>query len=146
MLCFAVSVIHGDFQFENVIYNPRDDEFTCIDWRTDFGGDSYGDVYYDMAKRLGGILLDYQAVKADKLEYNEHSDSAVLNDCRIENSLHYEMQLQKYCKTMGLDWHKVILLVPIIYLNMSPLHDAPFDKYLFALAQFHFARILHEGK
>jgi NDP-sugar pyrophosphorylase family protein len=138
--------IHGDFQFENVIYNPHDDEFTCIDWRTDFGGDSYGDVYYDMAKMLGGILLDYQAVKADKLEYNEHSDSAVLNDCRIENSLHYEMQLQKYCKTMGLDWHKVILLVPIIYLNMSPLHDAPFDKYLFALAQFHFARILHEGK
>jgi hypothetical protein len=29
-------------------------------------------------------------------------------------------------------------------LNMSPLHDAPFDKYLFALAQFHFARVLHE--
>lgn len=136
--------IHGDFQFENVIYNPTTDKFTCIDWRTDFGGDSYGDLYYDLAKMLGGILLDYQAVKADKLEYVEEADSATLNDCGIEHAQIYSAMIEDYCKQKDLDFNKVKLLVPIIYLNMSPLHDAPFDKYLFALAQLYFSLILDE--
>lgn len=136
--------IHGDFQFENVIYNADTDAFTAIDWRTDFGGDSYGDLYYDLAKMLGGILLDYQAVKADKLEYTENAEIAKLNDCGIANADEYARQLANFCITASLDWDKIRLLVPVIYLNMSPLHDAPFDKYLFALAQLHFARYFNE--
>ena len=118
--------------------------FTAIDWRTDFGGDSYGDLYYDLAKMLGGILLDYQAVKADKLEYYEIAERAKLNDCAIPDAEAYAAQLANFCITAGYDWDKVRLLVPIIYLNMSPLHEAPFDKYLFALAQLHFARYFNE--
>lgn len=132
--------IHGDFQFDNVIYNPNTDEFTCIDWRTDFGGDSYGDLYYDLAKMLGGIILSYKSVKEDLLEYKEHNEVAVLNDCGIPDSEIYISKLSNFCAAAGLDWEKVNLLVPIIYLNMSPLHEAPFDKYLFALSQMHFAR------
>ena len=132
--------IHGDFQFENVIYNSVSDKFTCIDWRTDFGGDSYGDVYYDLAKMAGGMLLDYQAVKANKLEYTESNDNVTLNDCAIPNGPAYVSRLAEFCTASGLDWTKVQLLWCIIYLNMSPLHDAPFDKYLFALAQLQFSR------
>jgi len=132
--------IHGDYQFENIIYNPKSDKFTCIDWRTDFGRDSYGDLYYDLGKMLGGILLDYQAVKEDKLEYSEYNEIATLNNCSIPDAETYADLLNNFCKSSGLDWDKVSLLVPIIYLNMSPLHESPFDKYLFALAQLHFAR------
>lgn len=135
--------IHGDFQMENIIVDSNN-KFTCIDWRTDFGGDSYGDLYYDLAKLLGGILLDYQAVKADKLEYNELADTALLNNCSIPDSETYAGILGNFCAAKGLDWEKVRLLVPIIYLNMSPLHEAPFDKYLFALAQLHFELFFHE--
>ena len=136
--------IHGDFQFENVIYNSVSDKFTCIDWRTDFGGDSYGDLYYDLAKMAGGMILDYQAVKANKLEYAESNDNVTLNDCAILNGSAYVSQLAEFCIASGLDWTKVQLLWCIIYLNMSPLHDAPFDKYLFALAQLQFSRYFHK--
>jgi hypothetical protein len=132
--------IHGDFQFENIIYNSVTDKFTCIDWRTDFGGDSYGDLYYDLAKMAGGMILDYQAVKANKLEYSESNDNVTLNDCVVPDGLAYVSQLAEFCIASGLDWTKVQLLWCIIYLNMSPLHDAPFDKYLFALAQLQFSR------
>jgi len=138
--------IHGDFQFENVIYNPANDKFTCIDWRTDFGGDSYGDMYYDLGKMLGGILLDYQAVKEDKLEYTEHNEVATLNDCSIPGCDGYVSQLGDFYRAAGLNLDKVSLLVPIIYLNMSPLHEAPFDKYLFALSQLQFARYFNATK
>jgi thiamine kinase-like enzyme len=133
--------IHGDFQFENLIYNPAADKFTCIDWRTDFGNDSYGDVYYDLAKMLGGIYLNYQKVKEGLLEYYEHADSATVNDCSVSDRDVYVSIIRNYCEQNNLSWSKVQLLVPIIYLNMSPLHETPFDKYLFALAQLHFSKI-----
>lgn len=138
--------IHGDFQFENIIYNDIQDKFTCIDWRTDFGGDSYGDLYYDLGKMLGGILLDYQAVKEGKLQYTENNDVAELNNCSIPNCDTYIAQLKQFCVANGLDWNKVFLLVPIIYLNMSPLHDPPFDKYLFALSQLYFSKVFDESQ
>lgn len=136
--------IHGDFQFENIIYNPEIDKFTCIDWRTDFGGSNFGDIYYDLAKMLGGITLNYQAVKDNQLQYQELADAATLNDCSITDSDLYVKKLQEFCKQNSFDWSKVRLLVPIIYLNMSPLHESPFDKYLFALAQLEFERYFNE--
>jgi hypothetical protein len=50
--------------------------------------------------------------------------------------------LQAWVETNGLEWRKVKLIVPLIYLNMSPLHEAPFDKFLMSLAQLHFSRVL----
>jgi hypothetical protein len=41
----------------------------------------------------------------------------------------------------GYDWDKVRTLVPLIYLNMAPLHEAPFDKFLIALAQLLFSQL-----
>ena len=93
---------------------------------------------------LGGILLDYQAVKADKLDYTEQAGIARLNDCSIPSAEDYSKRLKAWCEEKHLDWRKVELLVAIIYLNMSPLHEAPFDKYLFALAQLHFERFFNE--
>lgn len=132
--------IHGDFQFENIIYNSNSQTFTCIDWRTDFGGDSYGDLYYDLAKMLGGILLNYQKVKAGQLEYHEDGDTVELNYCGIEDDSAYISLLDRWVRAKGYNWDKVQQLVPLIYLNMSPLHEAPFDKYLFCLAQLQFSR------
>jgi NDP-sugar pyrophosphorylase family protein len=138
--------IHGDFQFENIIYNKDTNQFTCIDWRTDFGGDNYGDIYYDLAKMMGGMRLNYQSVKANLLEYTEVNNRATLNDCGVGDIDTYEKYLKDWCASddRRYDWAKIQLLIPIIYLNMSPLHDAPFDKYLFALAQLHFARFFNE--
>ena len=48
------SFIHGDLQFDNVLYNHQTDSFVLLDWRQDFGGVvEYGDMYYDIAKMRG---------------------------------------------------------------------------------------------
>jgi choline kinase len=134
--------IHGDLHFDNTIYDPTTDKFTAIDWRTDFAGQTYGDLYYDLAKMLGGILLSYKAVKNDLLEYSEANDHAMITVPCVDNFDEYEDILKTWVISQSLDWRKVKMLVPIIYLNMSPLHEAPFDKFLIALAQLHFSKIL----
>jgi thiamine kinase-like enzyme len=133
--------IHGDLHFDNTIYEPATDRFTAIDWRTDFAGNTYGDIYYDLAKMLGGIWLNYRAVKDGGLDYYEKADYATLTIPSVDNAEVYEDILRGWVIANELDWAKVKTLVPIIYLNMSPLHEAPFDKFLVALAQLHFSKL-----
>lgn len=133
--------IHGDLHFDNTIYNQDTNEFTAIDWRTDFAGEIYGDIYYDLAKMLGGIWLNYRAVKNEELGYTERADYATLTIPSVENAQVYEDILRSWVVSKGLNWTKVKTLVPIIYLNMSPLHESPFDKFLVALAQLHFSKL-----
>ena len=134
--------IHGDLHFDNTVYDPATDRFTAIDWRTDFAGETHGDLYYDLAKMFGGILLSYKAVKNNQLGYDECNNAATITVPGVDNSEVYESMLQQWVESHGLDWRKVKTLVPIIYLNMSPLHEAPFDKFLMALSQLHFSKIL----
>ena len=118
------------------------DKFTAIDWRTDFGGALYGDQYYDLAKMLGGLHLSYKDIKHEHYNYKERNDYVTLEIPSVRDVQVYEDILQRWAVAKGLDWRKVKLLVPIIYLNMSPLHEAPFDKFLIALAQLHFSKVL----
>ena len=150
--------IHGDLHFDNTIYEsgqylgPLDnielhkeaykDKFTAIDWRTDFGGALYGDQYYDLAKMLGGLHLSYKDIKHEHYNYKERNDYVTLEIPSVRDVQVYEDILQSWTRAKGLNWRKVKLLVPIIYLNMSPLHEAPFDKFLIALAQYHFNKVL----
>jgi len=133
--------IHGDLHFDNTVFDPETNQFTAIDWRTDFAGSIYGDIYYDLAKMLGGIWLNYRAVKNNELDYTERSDYATLTIPSVQDALIYEEILRTWVHYQGLNWRKVKTLVPIIYLNMSPLHEAPFDKFLVALAQLHFSKL-----
>jgi hypothetical protein len=141
--------IHGDLHFDNTIYDPDAyiaeprGKFTAIDWRTDFGGELYGDQYYDLAKMLGGLWLSYKDIKHERYGYREKDDYVTLDIPSVVDAKLYESVLEEWTRTQGLDWRKVKTLVPIIYLNMSPLHEAPFDKFLVALAQLHFSRILN---
>jgi len=159
MLCsnYEWKFIHGDLHFDNTIYERgqnlhsldvmhlyehEQDRFTAIDWRTDFAGELYGDQYYDLAKMLGGLHLSYKDIKHEHYNYKEKNDYVTLEIPSVEDVKVYEDMLQRWVISRGLDWRKVKTLVPIIYLNMSPLHEAPFDKFLVALAQLHFSKVL----
>jgi choline kinase len=132
---------HGDMQFDNIIYNADTKKFTAIDWRTDFAGDYFGDMYYDLAKMLGGLYLSYKLIKEDRFSYTELSNQVIIDFPSVDNVQLYVTQLEQWVKNKGYDWDKVKTLVPLIYLNMSPLHEAPFDKLLIALAQLFFSEL-----
>lgn len=132
---------HGDMQFDNIIYNPVNDKFTSIDWRTDFAGNLYGDIYYDLAKMLGGLYLNYKSIRENKFSYEENDNQAIIDFPSVDHINVYVSQLQEWVMARGYDWQKVRTLVPIIYLNMAPLHTAPFDKFLIALSQLFFSQL-----
>ena len=130
------SPIHGDLQYDNVLvdYNKN---FLLIDWRHEFGNNiEYGDLYYDLAKLLGGILLNYKKIKQGKFEASLSKDG---------RDIFYKYDEDKYVKehqAVIYDFHfrnnlninNTKKLLSLIYINMAPLHEPPFDILLLALA------------
>jgi choline kinase len=135
------SFIHGDLQPDNIIYDKNNEEFILLDWRQDFAGRiDIGDIYYDFAKLWGGLLLNYDQIKLNKFSYYETGGG-----CQISYPSHpFVLEtieiLKKYILKNGYSLNKIKILVGLIYLNMSPLHQSPFDKLLHALGR----KILHE--
>ena len=78
-LLTSVCRVSFRFQFDNIIYDPQSKKFTLIDWRQDFAGKvEYGDRYYDFAKLLGGMILNYDLIKMALMDFKEDGDITIL--------------------------------------------------------------------
>jgi CTP:phosphocholine cytidylyltransferase-like protein/thiamine kinase-like enzyme len=127
--------IHGDLQFDNVIVDEYD-RFTIIDWRHEImnGDVTVGDVYYDVAKLVGGIMLDYSKIKQNEFTYKREGSEVFINAPCVENSGEYLSVVRQFADQNDLDWNVINTLVPLIYANMAPLHEPDFDLLLWYLS------------
>ena len=126
------SLFHGDLQFDNVIYNEELNKYTYIDWRESFGNNTdYGDIYYDLAKIYGGILIPYNYAKQDNfISLSEGSSFINYSYPVSDNLVKFTSFYKNWVIEKGWDWYKVKLITALIFLNMSPLHDENFSKML----------------
>jgi dTDP-glucose pyrophosphorylase len=128
------SPIHGDLQYDNVLIDAAG-RITLIDWRHEFGSSVLvGDLYYDLAKLLGGMFINYSRIKLGEF------GAGLKGGCL---TYHYEVDdwmdehvafLRDFHLDHNLDFEKTKSLVSLIYLNMAPLHAAPFDLFLLSKA------------
>ncbi len=126
------SVIHGDLQFDNIIFNKQ--KISLIDWREDFGDDiNIGDLYYDLSKMYGGIEINYDLIKKGEFSYKENNNN-IFYDFKSRYKLMSKIKntYKLFLKENYFSLKKVEILKCIIYFNMSPLHEYPFDKILFS--------------
>ena len=123
---------HGDLQFDNIIYNDEKENFTYIDWRESFAGNTKeGDIYYDLSKLYGGLLMPYNLMKKEDLLKYEEGDSLINFSYKEEKSLlDFKIYYENWIREQGYDLSKIRLITALIYLNMSPLHDEKFGKIL----------------
>lgn len=131
------SRFHGDFILDNVI--ETEDGFCLIDWRQDFAGDLLvGDVYYDLAKLNHNLTVNHDLV--NRGYYNSDPSNCYiltnskLNECR--DILH------QFILDNGLDLERVKMLTSIIWINMAPLHEYPFNKFLYNFGKYNLYRQL----
>ena len=127
---------HGDFHFENILWNPDSRSFTFLDWRQDFGGGlSTGDIYYDFAKLLHGMIISHELIAGNfyrvewpgaEIEYDFHRKQ-ILVEC--------ERHFERWLETEGYDKKKVRMLTALIYLNIAALHHYPYSLLLFSLGK-----------
>ena len=131
------SYIHGDLQFDNIIKTQK--KFKLIDWRSDFDGQiNYGDVNYDYAKMLGGIHINYREVKKNNfsVKKNKIGNKYFIKFPKCRDYKNINKIIIKFLLKKNINPNKIKILQALIYLNMSPLHKAPFSIGLFLYAKY----------
>ncbi len=127
---------HGDFHFENILYNKQTDKFIFLDWRQNFGGLlNCGDIYYDLAKLLHGLIICHELIAENR--YNINIENNIINYSFERKPILIECEKLYYdwLKIAGYDVKKVKILTALIYLNIAPLHHYPYCNLLYYLGK-----------
>jgi NDP-sugar pyrophosphorylase family protein len=128
------SFIHGDLNFDNILFEEESNNFVLIDWRQDFAGQiNFGDIYYDLAKLYGGILINYDCIKKGLFKYEIQQNDCFIDYARRISFDSYSKILEDFVKRKNLDWKKTKLISAISFLNMAPLHHEPYNFLLMSL-------------
>jgi UTP-glucose-1-phosphate uridylyltransferase len=130
----AVS-FHGDLQPENILVCREG--FKLIDWRQSFCNNiKYGDIYYDFAKLHHALIITHQIIRNNQFEVNI-KNGMVNYDFFIKSNLaEYKDIFEKFIQDNGYDIDKLKILSALTFLNIAPLHHAPYDKFLFFLGKY----------
>lgn len=131
------SGFHGDYILDNILETKNG--FCLLDWRQDFGGNlSIGDIYYDLAKLNHNLTINHEIV--NKKLYNHSPENCYimcnskLLDCR--------KILKYFIIQNGYDYKKVQVLTSVIWINMAPLHEYPFNEFLFNFGKLNLYKAL----
>lgn len=137
---------HGDFHFENILWNEANKRFTFLDWRQDFAGDlGVGDVYYDLAKLLHGLIVNHGLIAQDRYTATWTTNRVDFDLHRRQILVECERQMGEWLDAAGYDKRKVWVLTALIYLNIAALHHHPYCLLLYALGKSMLRKQLHEG-
>lgn len=125
-------MFHGDFILENILTNNGG--FIYLDWRDEFAGKPYGDMFYDLAKLNHNLIFNHQVV-------NEHGFRVAVSPVSVTVELLVKfnaLRAQKVLHTFVLDTYpekdpirRINILTALIWINMAPLHEHPLDDFLF---------------
>lgn len=120
-----LNIIHGDYFFANILYDPTADIIKLIDPRGDFGGYGiYGDTNYDLAKLAHSVDGKYDFIVEDLFELEELDKGF---NYKIVYSEKYdeikELFYSHFDKKVRL---KIKFIQSLLFLSMIPLHkDKP---------------------
>lgn len=128
---------HGDFHPENIVLS--DDAIKVLDWRQNFGlaGLQFGDVYYDLAKFLHGLIVSHEKIASGRFSVTQGSHGTVNIDVeRPFVNVEAERAFRDWCEKNGYEFQFVELITALIYLNICSLHEYPYSKFLFFLGRY----------
>lgn len=132
---------HGDFQPENIIINKK--KITLIDWREDFDGNlSIGDLYYDLAKLDHAMLVNGEIIRSKKYSVIIKNKEVKLNIQKKKNLHIFRQNFHKYILEKKYNLQKVKILSSLIFLNIAPLHQYPYNEFLFYYGKYNLTKIL----
>ena len=127
---------HGDFHFENILWSESEEKFIFLDWRQDFGGDLIiGDIYYDLAKLLHGLIISHELIVGNFYTINWQPESIEYDFHRKQILLECERYFESWLDSNCYDRKKVRVLTALIFLNIAALHHQPYSDLLYSLGK-----------
>ena len=127
---------HGDYHFENIIYDNEKDIFAFLDWRQNFEKSlDIGDIYYDLAKLNHGLIVCHELIAKDIYSASWEGDRLTFDLTRKQSLVECEQRFYQWLGQKGYDVNKVKLLTALIFLNIAALHHYPYVLLLYGLGK-----------
>mgnify|MGYP001202750468 CR=1 FL=1 len=125
---------HGDLHFENILISSK--KIKLLDWRQDFSGNIFfGDIYYDFAKLLHGMIVSHEIVKNNGYNVKINRSKVILNIKKNKKNIESINLFFKWLLLNGYNIKKVKIICGLIYLNIAALHHNPYSIFLFYLGK-----------
>ncbi|MDP5083154.1 MAG: aminoglycoside phosphotransferase family protein [Rickettsiaceae bacterium] len=119
------SIVHGDFCFSNILFDPMHYIVRLIDPRGGFGSQSiYGDPRYDVAKLRHSVVGLYDFVQSDLFELDELGNESF--NFKISQPQYYEKLSSYFDQKVveeGYKLSEIKLIEALLFLTMIPLHS-----------------------
>ena len=136
---------HGDLHFENIIINSK--KIKLLDWRQDFGSSlNYGDIYYDFAKLLHGMIVSHDIVLKNQFEVIKEKNNIHIKIRKKLNNLVSIKLFEKWVKLKNYNFKKIKIICGLVYLNIAALHHNPYSIFLFYLGKLMIYNTLNNEK
>lgn len=118
-------VMHGDFCFNNILYDLQNDMVKLIDARGSFGEDNvgvFGDAKYDVAKLLHSSAYGYDYLVNDLFYLKEEGDEYELRFNWRNNHEVFVKMSDKLVENLVMDRWEIKFIVGLLFLSMTPIH------------------------
>jgi len=119
-------VMHGDFCFNNILYDSYSGTIRLIDPRGSFGENLpgiYGDCKYDLAKLLHSSVYCYDYIVNDLFHFEaDKKRISYTFNLRNNHSLLTSLSNELLSK-LGYTSEKISIIVALLFISMCPLHS-----------------------
>lgn len=119
-------VMHGDFCFNNILYDPKSGLVKLIDPRGSFGAKCigiFGDQKYDLAKLLHSTLGGYDYFVNSLFTLKETDDGYFYSINKRDNFETLVKLSKQLVIDLGYDWKDILLIMATLFISMAPLHS-----------------------
>ena len=119
-------VMHGDFCFNNILYDVYSGTIRLIDPRGSFGENLpgiYGDIKYDLAKLLHSSVYSYDYIVNDLFRFDVKGNSVTYSFNLRPNHELLTTLSNELVKKMGFNPAQINILVALLFISMCPLHS-----------------------
>ena len=127
---------HGDYHFENIVYDKDSGCFKLLDWRQNFGEFlDIGDIYYDLAKLNHGLIISHELIAKDLFNVKWKEEEIEFDFHRKQSLVECERYFYGWLEQNGYDVQKVKIMTALIFLNICALHEYPYVLLLYGLGK-----------
>jgi hypothetical protein len=118
-------IAHGDFCFNNILYDVSHRLIKLIDPRGSFGENCkglYGDIKYDLAKLLHSAVGGYDYLVNNLYQLDIQGDEINYKILFKDNCQIIEERAKELVSDLGYSFRDIMLIVGTLFISMPPLH------------------------
>ena len=119
-------IMHGDYCFNNILYDIPSGIVKYIDPRGSFGDACigiYGDQKYDLAKLAHSTIGHYDYIVNNLYELKESNDGFNFDFKLRNNHRILEDLTENIIQELGYKYEEIIFIMGTLFLSMTPLHS-----------------------